>query len=167
MSPRTIGYRERIASNRSNHSCLGRRCYDHVSVVVTAANEIRASSARLRRSCPSGQISSHVNLTKRPCFASPRLSKRQPGVAGHRQNSALSVANHHRCFDRREGYARPVSERQALYCLTLHAQRNNIVITVKAMHVTIRQIGNSQGVVIPRPLLTQLGLSREPERRWP
>ena len=26
------------------------------------------------------------------------------------------------------------------------------------MHVTIRQIGNSQGVVIPKPLLAQLGL---------
>jgi antitoxin MazE len=26
------------------------------------------------------------------------------------------------------------------------------------MHVTIRQIGNSQGVVIPKPLLAQVGL---------
>ncbi len=26
------------------------------------------------------------------------------------------------------------------------------------MHVTIRQIGNSQGIVIPKPLLTQVGL---------
>jgi antitoxin MazE len=29
------------------------------------------------------------------------------------------------------------------------------------MHVSIRQIGNSQGVVIPKPVLTQLGLSAE------
>lgn len=29
------------------------------------------------------------------------------------------------------------------------------------MHVSIRQIGNSQGIVIPKPLLTQLGLSGE------
>ncbi|MSV34809.1 MAG: AbrB/MazE/SpoVT family DNA-binding domain-containing protein [Bryobacterales bacterium] len=29
------------------------------------------------------------------------------------------------------------------------------------MHVSIRQIGNSQGVVIPKPLLIQLGLSGE------
>ena len=29
------------------------------------------------------------------------------------------------------------------------------------MHVSIRQIGNSQGVVIPKPVLTQLGLSGE------
>jgi antitoxin MazE len=29
------------------------------------------------------------------------------------------------------------------------------------MQVSIRQIGNSQGVVIPRPVLAQLGLSRE------
>lgn len=28
-------------------------------------------------------------------------------------------------------------------------------------HVNIRQIGNSQGIVIPKPLLTQLGLSNE------
>ena len=27
------------------------------------------------------------------------------------------------------------------------------------MHVSIRQIGNSQGVVIPKPVLTQLGLN--------
>jgi hypothetical protein len=31
------------------------------------------------------------------------------------------------------------------------------VITLKAMHVTIRQTGNSQGVVIPKPVLAQLG----------
>jgi antitoxin MazE len=38
---------------------------------------------------------------------------------------------------------------------------NNIVITVKTMHVSIRRIGNSQGVVIPKPVLTQLELSAE------
>ena len=35
---------------------------------------------------------------------------------------------------------------------------NNIVITMRAVHVSIRQIGNSQGVVIPKPVLAQLGL---------
>jgi antitoxin MazE len=34
---------------------------------------------------------------------------------------------------------------------------------MKAMHVTIRRIGNSQGVVIPKPVLTQLGLNGEAE----
>ena len=29
---------------------------------------------------------------------------------------------------------------------------------MQAVHVNIRQIGNSQGVVIPKPLLAQLGL---------
>jgi len=29
------------------------------------------------------------------------------------------------------------------------------------MHVSIRQIGNSKGVVIPKAMLAQLGLSRE------
>ena len=33
-------------------------------------------------------------MTKRSCFASPRLSKRQPGIAGRRQSSARSLANH-------------------------------------------------------------------------
>lgn len=33
-----------------------------------------------------------------------------------------------------------------------------IVITMKRVHVTIRPIGNSQGIVIPKPLLAQLGL---------
>ena len=37
-------------------------------------------------------------------------------------------------------------------------RRNNIVITMKALHVSIRQIGNSHGVVIPKPLLEQVGL---------
>jgi antitoxin MazE len=46
-------------------------------------------------------------------------------------------------------------------CLTQHASRNNIVITMKVMHVSIRQIGNSQGVVIPKPVLAQLGLTGE------
>ena len=32
---------------------------------------------------------------------------------------------------------------------------------MKAMHVNIRRVGNSQGVVIPKPILTQLGLSRD------
>ena len=43
--------------------------------------------------------------------------------------------------------------------MTGRAYRNNIVITMRAIHVTIRQIGNSQGVVIPKPLLAQLGLN--------
>ena len=29
---------------------------------------------------------------------------------------------------------------------------------MRALHVSIRQIGNSQGVVIPKPLVAQLGL---------
>ena len=32
---------------------------------------------------------------------------------------------------------------------------------MKAIHVSIRQIGNSQGIVIPKPVLAQLGLNRE------
>ena len=35
---------------------------------------------------------------------------------------------------------------------------NNIVITMRAVHVSIRRIGNSQGIVIPKPVLAQLGL---------
>ena len=30
---------------------------------------------------------------------------------------------------------------------------------MKAMHVSIRRIGNSRGVVIPKPVLAQLGLN--------
>ena len=45
--------------------------------------------------------------------------------------------------------------------MTHHALWNNIVIIMKAMHVSIRQIGNSQGIVIPKPVLAQLGLSPE------
>ena len=45
--------------------------------------------------------------------------------------------------------------------LTDLAVWNNIVITMRAVHVSIRQIGNSQGVVIPKPVLAQLGLDRK------
>jgi antitoxin MazE len=34
---------------------------------------------------------------------------------------------------------------------------------MKAMHVTIRRIGNSQGFVIPKPVLAQIGLEGEAE----
>jgi antitoxin MazE len=39
----------------------------------------------------------------------------------------------------------------------------NIVITMKRTQVTIRPIGNSQGVVIPKPLLAQVGLEGQAE----
>jgi antitoxin MazE len=32
---------------------------------------------------------------------------------------------------------------------------------MKSLHMSIRQIGNSQGVVIPKPILEQLGLNSE------
>jgi antitoxin MazE len=32
---------------------------------------------------------------------------------------------------------------------------------MRAVHVSIRQIGNSQGIVIPKPILAQLGLNVE------
>jgi antitoxin MazE len=32
---------------------------------------------------------------------------------------------------------------------------------MKSLHVNIRHIGNSQGIVIPKPLLAQLGLDSE------
>jgi len=34
---------------------------------------------------------------------------------------------------------------------------------MKTLRISIRRIGNSQGVVIPKPLLTQLGLTSEAE----
>jgi antitoxin MazE len=42
--------------------------------------------------------------------------------------------------------------------LTCQTFWNNIVIIMRAVHVSIRQIGNSQGIVIPKPVLAQLGL---------
>ncbi len=47
---------------------------------------------------------------------------------------------------------------KACHGLTNQVVWNNIVITMRAVHVSIRQIGNSQGVVIPKPVLAQLGL---------
>lgn len=45
--------------------------------------------------------------------------------------------------------------------LTGTRRRNNNVVTMKPLHVAIRPIGNSHGVVIPKPLLSQLGLVGE------
>jgi antitoxin MazE len=42
-------------------------------------------------------------------------------------------------------------------------ERNNIVIIMKALPVTVRRIGNSLGVVIPKPVLAQVGLSDKAE----
>ena len=46
----------------------------------------------------------------------------------------------------------------AMDALTRQTRRNNIVITMETLHVSIRRIGNSLGVVIPKPVLAQLGL---------
>ena len=45
--------------------------------------------------------------------------------------------------------------------LTSAMHRNNIVITMRTIHVSIRKIGNSQGVVIPKPVLAQVGLDSQ------
>jgi antitoxin MazE len=49
------------------------------------------------------------------------------------------------------------------YVLIQAAERNNIVIIMKALPVTVRRIGNSLGVVIPKPVLAQVGLSDKAE----
>jgi antitoxin MazE len=51
-----------------------------------------------------------------------------------------------------------VAHPDSAYGLTNQGAWNNIVITVRAVHISIRQIGNSQGIVIPKPVLAQLGL---------
>jgi antitoxin MazE len=40
---------------------------------------------------------------------------------------------------------------------------NNIVITMKSIPVAVRRIGNSLGIVIPKPVLAQVGLSDQAE----
>src|SRR6185436_14365816 len=49
-------------------------------------------------------------------------------------------------------------ERGVLRLLDRSYQPDSIVITMRPVHVSIRQICNSQGVVIPKPVLAQLGL---------
>ena len=34
---------------------------------------------------------------------------------------------------------------------------------MKSVHLSVRRIGNSQGIVIPKPILAQLGLNEETE----
>ncbi len=47
------------------------------------------------------------------------------------------------------------------HVLTPLATRNNIVGTMKSLPVTIRRIGNSLGIVIPKPVLAQVGLTEQ------
>jgi antitoxin MazE len=47
----------------------------------------------------------------------------------------------------------------ALSRLTTSRDCNNIVDTMKSLPVAIRRIGNSLGIVIPKPVLAQVGLS--------
>ena len=73
----------------------------------------------------------------------------------HRIEAAISVGSRHWTrFELRW----PSWGDSDFYGLTDRVARNNIVITMRAIHVSIRQIGNSQGVVIPKPVLAQLGL---------
>jgi antitoxin MazE len=55
--------------------------------------------------------------------------------------------------------AKSSHERGSTAPLTRPDRRNNIVITMKSLSVTVRRIGNSLGIVIPRPVLAQVGLS--------
>lgn len=51
-----------------------------------------------------------------------------------------------------------------LLTLTSPKHSNNIVITMtKFIEVSIRQIGNSQGIVIPKAILEQIGLTTSAE----
>jgi antitoxin MazE len=47
--------------------------------------------------------------------------------------------------------------------LTASGISNNIVITMKSLSVAVRRIGNSLGIVIPKPVLAQVGLSQHAE----
>lgn len=42
--------------------------------------------------------------------------------------------------------------------LTATTARNNVASSMKAMHVTIRAIGSSKGIVLPKSILQQAGL---------
>ena len=46
----------------------------------------------------------------------------------------------------------------AIIALTIRIQGNNTVATGVFVQITIRDIGNSKGVVLPKPLLAQAGL---------
>ena len=45
--------------------------------------------------------------------------------------------------------------------LTISAPRNNIVAIGVIMQIAIRTIGNSKGIVLPKPILAQAGLDGE------
>ena len=44
------------------------------------------------------------------------------------------------------------------FVLTVATSSNDIVVTMQAITLTIRTIGNSKGIVLPKPVLAQVGL---------
>ena len=42
--------------------------------------------------------------------------------------------------------------------MTVATSSNDIVVTMQAITLTIRAIGNSKGIVLPKPVLAQIGL---------
>lgn len=50
------------------------------------------------------------------------------------------------------------SMRRLGFVLTGAIRWNNIVVTMQAITLTIRAIGNSKGIVLPKPVLAQIGL---------
>ena len=44
------------------------------------------------------------------------------------------------------------------FVLTVATSSNDIVVTMQAITLTIRAIGNSKGIVLPKPVLAQIGL---------
>ena len=49
------------------------------------------------------------------------------------------------------------STRRLGFVLTVATSSNDIVVTMQAITLTIRAIGNSKGIVLPKPVLAQIG----------
>src|ERR1700686_5328656 len=91
-----------------------------------------------------------------PVFGSPSWTCFELSRSAHRRQSGRLSSRFSACCRLNTS-----GESSDFHGLTDQGAWNNIVITMRAVHVSIRRIGNSQGVVIPKPLLAQLGLDAE------
>jgi len=83
-------------------------------------------------------------------------------IAMWREFAKRPKGRHESC--RLDGNRRRLARmRRAPQTLILSIISNDIVITMKSLPVAVRRIGNSLGIVIPRPVLAQVGLSEQAE----
>jgi antitoxin MazE len=124
---------------------------------ASTSENTRCGAIVARRAPGSGIVGPYVS---RPPIAVQRLALSSSAQVIDRW---LAATRQHQSASR-SAFFLPFGALELQKCLlTRVLLSNNIVLTVKALPVTVRRIGNSLGVVIPKPVLAQVGLCGEAE----